>query len=46
MHLEGEEDTKLVAHGRAPVDDEAQRAKLSQNAMGPSSTNVVASMGT
>ena len=46
MHLEGEEGTELVVHEGALVDNEAQRAKSSQNAMGPSSTNVVANMGT
>ena len=46
VHLEGKEGIELVAHERAPVDDKAQRVKSSQNAMGPSSTNVVANMGT
>ena len=36
MHLEGKEGTELVAHKGAPIDDEAQRAESSQNAMGPS----------
>ena len=42
---QGGEGTELVAYKRAPIDDEAQRAKLSQNPMGPSSTNEVANMG-
>ena len=46
MRGEGGEGTDLVAHEGASVDDEAQRAELSQNTMGPSSTNVVANMGT
>ena len=46
MHLEGREGTELVAHEGASVYDNAQRAESSQNAMGPSSTNVVANMGT
>ena len=46
MHGEGREGTKLVAYEGAHVDDEAQRVESSQNAMGPSSTNVVANMGT
>ena len=45
MPLEGGKGTELVAHEGALVDDEAQWAELSQNAMGPSSTNVVANMG-
>ena len=46
MHLEGGEGTVLVAHEGAPVDYEVQRTESLQNAMGPSSTNVVANMGT
>ena len=46
MHLKGREGTMLVAHEGALVDNEVQRAELSQNAMGPSSTNMVANMGT
>ena len=46
MHLEGNEGIELVAHEGAFVDNEAQRAESSQNAMGPSSTNVFANMGT
>ena len=46
MPLEGREGTELVAHKRDPVDDEAQRAESLQNDMGPSSTNVIANMGT
>ena len=46
MHLEGREGTVLVAHEGAPVHDEVQRAESSQNAMGPSSTKVVANIGT
>ena len=46
MHLEGKEGTELVVHEGAHVDDEAQKEESSQNAMGPSSTNVVANMGT
>ena len=46
MHLEDGEGTKLVAHKGTLVDDEAQRTQSSQNAMGPSSTNVFANMGT
>ena len=45
MHGEGGEGTSLVAYEGAPVDDEVQRAESSQNAMGPSSTNMVANMG-
>ena len=44
--LEGKEGTMLVAHEGAPVDNEVQRKELSQNAMEPSSTNVVANIGT
>ena len=40
------EGTELVAHEEAPMDNEAQRAESSQNALGPSSSNVVANMGT
>ena len=46
MHGEGEEGIKLVVHEGAPVDNEAQWAELSQNAMGPFSTNVVANIRT
>ena len=46
MHGKGGEGTELVAHEEALVDDEAQRVESSQNAIGPSSTNVVANMGT
>ena len=45
MYGEGGEGTELVVHERAPINDEAQRAESSQNAMGPSFTNVVANMG-
>ena len=46
MHLEGGEGTVLVAPNGAPIDDEVQKAKSSQNAIRPSSTNVVANMET
>ena len=46
MHLKGGEGTMLVVHEGALVDNEVQRAKSSQNAMEPSSTNMVANMGT
>ena len=46
MHLEGGEGTELVVHEGASIDNEAQKAESSQNAMGPFSTNVVANMGT
>ena len=42
----GGEGTELVAHEGAPVEDEAQKAESSQNAMGPSSSNVIANVGT
>ena len=45
-HLEGGEGTALVAHDGAPVHDEVQREESLQDAMGPSSTNVVANIGT
>ena len=45
-HLEGGEGTVMVAHEGASVDDEVQRVKSSQNAIGPSSINVVANIGT
>ena len=45
-HLEGGEGTALVAHEGAPVHDEVQREESSQNAMGPSSTNMVANIRT
>ena len=45
-HVEGGEGTALVAHEGAPVHDEVQREESSQDAMGPSATNVVANIGT
>ena len=45
-HLEGGESTVMVAHEGASVDNEVQSAESSENAMGPSSTNVVANIGT
>ena len=45
-HLEGGEGTALVAYEGAPVHDEVHREESSQDAMGPSSNNVVANIGT
>ena len=45
-HLESEEGTVLVAHEGAPLHDEVQREESSQDAIGPSSTNVVVNIGT
>ena len=45
-HVEGRESTALVAHEGAPVHDEVHREESSQDATGPSSTNVVANIGT
>ena len=45
-HVEGGEGTALVAHEGAPVHDEVHREESSQEATGPSSTNVVANIGT
>ena len=45
-HLEGREGTALVAHEGASVQNEVKREESSQDAMGPSSTNVVANIGT
>ena len=46
MPEEGREGTKLVVHEWASVEDEAQRIELSQNAIGPSSSNMIANVGT
>ena len=46
MPMEGGEDTELVAHDGSFVEDEAQRAESSQNAMEPSSTSMITNMGT
>ena len=45
-HVEGGEGTSLVAHEGASVQDEVHREESSQDAKGPSSTNVVANIGT
>ena len=45
-HVEGGEGTALVVHEGALVHDEVHREESSQDATGPSSTNVVANIGT
>ena len=45
-HVEGGEGTALVSHEEALVYAEVHREESSQDAMGPSSTNVVANIGT
>ena len=45
-HVEGGEGTVLVAHEGAPVLDEVHREESLQDAMGPSSTNVIVNIGT
>ena len=45
-HLKREEGTTLVVHDGALVHNEVQKEESSQDAMGPSSTNVVANIGT
>ena len=45
-HVEGVEGTALVVHEGAPIHDEVHREESSQDTTGPSSTNVVANIGT
>ena len=45
MPKEGGEGIELVAHERAPIEDEAQRAESLQNTMEPSSSNMIINMG-
>ena len=45
MPEEGKEGTELVAYEGAPVEDEAKRTESSQNAMEPSSSNMIANVG-
>ena len=44
-HVEVGEGTTLVLHEGTPVHDDVHREESSQDAMGPSSTNVVANIG-